>query len=66
MTAPFGYNASLDASIADGSLGFSRQMFMKRVKINRWRQCELRELNGCHYGKPYPNANGLIVCTFEK
>lgn len=66
-TMPLGYNPHLDRFIREEALGFSRQLFLKRIsRDNRWREASYDEVKGCDYGRPYPCANALCVGIFHK
>lgn len=65
MTAPLGYNKIFDGQLANGQLGFTRQLFMQRTGVCEWRQYEENGALLRSYNKPYPNANGLVVGIYE-
>lgn len=62
VTAPVGYNESLDGDLLEGRIAFDELRFLKRVSPrNDWREVPASEMRGVAYGTPYPWANGLAV-----
>ncbi len=67
ITVPLGYNEFLDQCIADGRLGFSRTLFMKRIShMNDWVETNFEDASAHKYGEIYPCANGIAIGIFEK
>lgn len=67
ITVPLGYNEFLDQCIVDGSLGFSRTLFMARTsRMNDWKQTNFEEASAHKYGEVYPCANGIAIGIVEK
>jgi hypothetical protein len=62
VTIPLGYNADLDAHLDAGRLRFDRTACLKRVSAeNAWVEVPWPEIRGAAYGRPFPNANALVV-----
>lgn len=62
VTVPFGYNAGLDASIAEGRFACERQFCLQRISAdNDWREIDLPHALGARYGAPYADGNVLLV-----
>lgn len=67
VTVPLGYNDFLDRSLNEGSLGFSRVFFLKRISsMNDWEQTTFEEASARKYGERYPCANGIAIGVFEQ
>ena len=61
-TIPLGYNPYFDRGIADGTIRFDRQFYLKRVSAdNRWREATWDQVAGTEYASPYFYANALVV-----
>jgi hypothetical protein len=66
-TAPIGYNAYLDDSLAEGGMLFDGQMYMKREPWgNRWRETETLSIPDSPYNFLIPHARGLVIWTHGK
>ena len=63
FTSPVGYNPALDEALNAGIPGVEAR-FLRRVDIaNRWVEADWRSVSGVKYGKPYRNANAIVVGT---
>lgn len=61
ISAPLGYNASLDALAQRNELGFDEMLFLKRVSDdNRWIEVSASQATGAQYGSPFPAANAVL------
>ena len=57
ISAPLGYNASLDALAQRNELGFDEMLFLKRVSDdNRWIEVSASEATGAQYGESVPGG----------
>jgi SAM-dependent methyltransferase len=62
VTFPLGYHQGLDAGAAEGTLGFTKMLFMKRVsRDNRWIETDRNDALGRPYGSIFPCANAIAV-----
>lgn len=67
VTAPMGYNPNLDLLIKNDTLGFQKQLFLKKVSSSGvWKEVQLNDTEGAKYGKPFPCANILFLGIYEK
>jgi SAM-dependent methyltransferase len=66
VTLPLGYNPSLDAQLAAGSLPFSRCDYLKREGLLRWRQAAWEEVAGASYARRWPGTDGLVIGVVER
>lgn len=61
FTSPLGYNPALDAALAAGIPGVETR-YLRRVDVaNRWEEASWAEVAGTSYGRPYRNANAIVV-----
>ncbi|MEO1655846.1 MAG: hypothetical protein AAFU64_20055 [Bacteroidota bacterium] len=62
ITLPLGYNDYLDQMVADKTMPFQQEYFLKRTsKQNDWEECDRQEALRYPYGSSYPAANTLLV-----
>ena len=67
VTVPLRYNTFLDQCLIEGSLGFTRTLYMKRTSyLNAWIETTFEDACEYHYDEKHPCANGLAICFFEK
>jgi SAM-dependent methyltransferase len=63
VTFPVGHNPALDEAVRDERLPFADVRYLRRVDAaNRWREVAREEIVGLEYGRPFPLANGIVVC----
>jgi SAM-dependent methyltransferase len=61
ITVPVGYNTSLDRALFGGETPLTETRAMKRVARDVWLECELADLRGVEYARPYRGANGVVI-----
>jgi hypothetical protein len=66
ITFPVGYNPQLDKSLAEGRIGFTRRLCLKRVSRNKWVESDWAECMEARYGTPYTAANALVILFISK
>ncbi len=67
VTLPLGYNTEMDKYLKEGKINFSKIYLMKRVtKSNKWVEKRFKRVPDAEYGKPFPFANVILICFFEK
>ena len=66
ITFPVGYNPQLDKSLAEGRIGFTKRLCMKRVSKNKWVEADWAACREARYGVPYAAANALVVLFISK
>jgi hypothetical protein len=66
ITFPVGYNSQLDKSLAEGRVGFTKRLCMKRVSRNKWVEADWASCQEARYGVPYTAANALVVLFISK
>jgi len=66
MTIPVGYNPQLDRSLAEGRIGFTKRLCLKRVSKYTWVESDWAECRDARYGTPYTAANALIILFISK
>ncbi|HOV33266.1 MAG TPA: methyltransferase domain-containing protein [Candidatus Hydrogenedens sp.] len=67
ITLPIGWNQELDRFLREGKLKFDKQYCFKRIsKDNEWVETNLKDICELKYGKPFYNANGLVIGIIEK
>ncbi len=67
VTFPLGYNPALDGFAKDGSLGFTRQLFLKRVsKDPKWIEIDPDAAFAETRNQPYRVAHMLMIGVYEK
>ncbi|MCP4108761.1 MAG: class I SAM-dependent methyltransferase [Desulfobacteraceae bacterium] len=67
FTIPVGYNPHLDRALRTGKIQFCSAYCLKRInKQNEWTESDLTSVLDCEYGKPFPNANGLVIAFIYK
>ncbi len=66
VTLPLGYNPSLDAQLAAGSLPFSRCHYLKRRGMLSWREADWAEVAGSAYAARWPGTDGLVIGVVER
>lgn len=65
-TVPLGYNHSLDEHLRAGRVAFTQRYCLKRVsRQNTWREVEWPEIAHAAYGRPFTNANGVVIGVLE-
>jgi SAM-dependent methyltransferase len=61
ISAPLGYNPSLDELAQRDALGFGEMRFLKRVSDdNRWVEVGAADTAGARYDSPFPKGNLLL------
>ena len=65
ITVPLGHNPGIDAGIADGTLRFTRQCFMKRLGRTRWREATWDEVKALDFPSPYRGAKAIMIGIYE-
>jgi hypothetical protein len=66
VTLPLGYNIAIDKLLKSGKMQFTTQWYLKRIsKGNEWKESSWEDVQDMNYGKPFPNANGLLIGTIE-
>jgi len=67
VTLPLGYNSEMDKFLKEGKLSFDKQYYLKRItKDNKWIETNWEDIHDAKYGKPFPNANGLVIGIIER
>jgi SAM-dependent methyltransferase len=67
VTLPLGYNNELDKFLKERRLALDKQYYLKRIsKSNKWIETTWDDVCGAKYGKPFPNANALIIGIIER
>jgi hypothetical protein len=67
VTFPLGYNTALDGFAKDGSLGFTRQFFLKRVsKAPKWIEIDADAAFAETVNQPYRVSHLLMIGVCEK
>ncbi|HSW41972.1 MAG TPA: hypothetical protein VLM76_05650 [Patescibacteria group bacterium] len=61
LTVPVGHNTHLDRALFRGETPLTAVRAMKRVARDVWLECQLADLEGVAYGRPYRGANGLVI-----
>jgi hypothetical protein len=62
VTVPLGYNAGLDAAVAEGRFACPEQFCLRRTtKDNRWIQDDVQSGLALSYGSKFRNANAIYV-----
>lgn len=62
VTFPLGWNHDLDLMLQSKQVRFGRQFYMKRTEpFLGWKQVPFREVKDIKYGRPFINANGLVI-----
>lgn len=65
-TMPIGFNTFLDEFIDDDTLQFDRYQFLRRINSqNEWEETTWQEVKGTQYNSPFPNANAIVVASFQ-
>ena len=64
ITVPLGYNPQLDALIREGTLGATRQSFLKKIARLEWTPVDQAAALECRYKAPFPYANAILVAEF--
>ncbi|MBT4135734.1 hypothetical protein HOD75_04350 [archaeon] len=66
-TMPLGYNKYMDSLVFSNKIGAKKMFFLKRVNSgNKWKEVGLESIRDIRYNSPHNNANGIVVCFFEK
>jgi len=67
FTVPIAYNTWLDKMLTNGSLGLTNVYYMRRMsRFGGWRQIDRSGISGVEFGKPYPCANAIAICVYDK
>jgi len=66
ITFPVGYNPQLDRSLAEGRVGFTKRLCMKRVFKNKWVEADWAGCRDARYGVPYTAANAIVMLFISK
>ena len=65
ITVPLGANPHLDRMLDEGRIPLDDPVCLRRIsRDNRWRQVPWEEIRHARYGRPYRNANGVLLATF--
>jgi len=66
LTIPAGYHPALDLALLNGNALLESLRALKRKSIwNDWKECSPTDAVACHFGRPYPFANALLVCSIR-
>lgn len=67
VTLPIGYNPYLDQFMREGKIKFSKLFCMRRIsRDNKWIEINCGDAKNIEYGKPFPNANTLLIGFYQK
>lgn len=66
ITIPVGYNPQLDRSLAEGRIGFTKRLCLKRVSKNKWVESDWADSKDAKCGTPYTAANALVILFTSK
>ncbi len=67
VTLPIGYNPVMDRLLEEGILRFDKTYFLKRItRDNEWVETDWDGVRNARYGRPFPNANGLVIGIIER
>ena len=67
VTLPLGYNPKMDRFLKEGWIKFDKLYCLKRItKDNKWIETNWNDICDAKYGRPFPNANGLVIGIIEK
>lgn len=66
ITIPVGHNPQLDRSLAEGRIGFTKRLCLKRVSKNKWVESDWAGCKDAKCGTPYTAANALIILFISK
>jgi hypothetical protein len=62
VTIPLGYNPPLDILLKNKAITFDETYYLRRTsELNSWEQTSNAIVGKMTYGKPFSNANGLII-----
>lgn len=65
VTMPLGQNPHLDRMLDEGRIPHDGLLCLRRVsRDNRWREVSWEDIRGARYGRPYRNANALVMAIF--
>jgi hypothetical protein len=65
ITVPIGANPHLDRMLEEGRIPLDDPVCLRRIsRDNRWRQVPWEDIHQARYGRPYRNANGVLMATF--
>jgi hypothetical protein len=65
VTLPIGYNSNMDNLIKEGKILFTKEYYLKRIAMDKWREATWEEVNDAKYNEPFPKSNGLMIGVFE-
>jgi len=60
FTVPMNWNPHIHL-ILDSITTFKRNVYIRRVSIDRWEQCSKEEASTCKYGTPFKNGNAIRI-----
>ena len=67
VTVPIGFNPYLDKMLADQTVCFSQQAYLRRISAdNQWRESSWQEVRTARYNDPYDHANAILVGVHRK
>jgi len=66
ITIPVGGNPQLDRSLAEGRIGCTKRLCLRRISRNKWVESDWAECRGARYGTPYTAANALVILFISK
>jgi len=67
VTLPIGYNPEVNEFLSELNTASCKAYFFKRLgKYTEWQQTSWDQIKHVGYASPFPSANGLAVCIFEK
>lgn len=67
LSFPLGYNPHLDKLSRDGTLGFSKVSYLKRInRKNDWQTIDSKEVLEARYNFPFPFANVIAIGLYNK
>jgi len=67
ITLPIGYNRNVDDLLKEKRELFTRISYLKRIsRNNEWMEVSWDEIKDVKFEFPFPYANGVAVCVFER
>ncbi len=66
FTVPVGHNPHLDQYLRKEYHGFKLSFLKRQSPENDWVQIFDESIWACHYGSPFPAANGLVIGFYQK
>jgi hypothetical protein len=61
-----GYNSDLDSYLESGKIRFDKQLFLKKISHNEWREASWEEVKNSKYNYSIPTATGLLIGMSQK